>query len=107
MTDEEYVRSKWENVAEFNGAVGKSMVYWISGSECSLSLLCSSLEGAWQAARQFTEQRKREIAEVDEEVALLIWLEQENEMEEDSTVARRIRERLQAIRADLAKGMKS
>jgi hypothetical protein len=66
--DREYVESRWVNVV-FIG--GRNECGFISGSECSLSDWQLSEAAAWLAARQFTEEREEEIAEVEEEIATL------------------------------------
>ena len=67
MTDEEYVRARWERVIVCDGsyrhyAKGTILLNWANHQFYEFN--------DWSAARAFTEQREREIAEVED----LIWL---------------------------------
>ena len=78
MTDEEYVRARWGDCTASYINCGMSSSYWSVRRESDGQELCreycGALKGddpAWSAARGFTEQREREIAEVEEEIAEL------------------------------------
>jgi hypothetical protein len=59
MTDEEYVRARWESVGCFVGGV------------CIVGAGTRLIFNNYAQAREFTEQREKEIAEVEEEIALV------------------------------------
>ena len=73
MTDEEYVRSKWENV---------SVTDWYADTNCAVEAWSVQLyrwtsrvghtaidTEMWANAAMFTRERERQIAEVEEEIA--------------------------------------
>lgn len=68
MTDEEYVRARWERVIVCDGsyrhyAKGTILLNWANHQFYEFN--------DWSAARAFTEQREREIAEVEKEIVLI------------------------------------
>jgi len=114
VSDEEYVRSKWERVwwtssdtgpidgtrlhvggQEFfeRNSVGNVELYMIPGLEARL----------WQAAAEFTSQREEEIRLVEEEIA---WISDGMAVIEYMPIAQRILTRLQEILADKKRGLK-
>ena len=78
MTDEEYVRARWQLVAAVPTVVnGYVVCAGLSADRQTVLRLwmgplhqCTEAE-AWSIARTFTENREREIAEVQEEIAEL------------------------------------
>ena len=64
MTDEEYVRARWAGVLDNGYSVRLEI------GEFGKWPKFDGLNKRWSAARAFTEQREREIAEVED----LIWL---------------------------------
>lgn len=71
--DEEYVRARW-NVYAWKSEEGEYFVDLLhSGSEKhgAYTFPAATEAEAWSATRAFTEQREREIAEVQEEIAIL------------------------------------
>lgn len=109
MTDEEYVRSKWEKVDSRETYVaghGYCVSLPVLWHEAMTTGYFKTEAEAWSASRTFTEQREREIAEVDEEIAFLddekrVWPKHYN-----CDAPKRTLSRLQSIRAELTKGMK-
>ena len=108
--NEEYVRAKWLDVALWDRQMlyGNREQFWeveiviapgIFSRHCFTSKLA-----AWQAAREFTEARLREIAEVDEEI---VCLEVDVRRCERviTPIYQRTLSRLQSIRVELTKGM--
>ena len=68
--NEEYVRSRWENLrAEPYANAPSHLCIRVGGSRFVNSIAGSS--EAWQAAADFTHERERQIAEVKEEIALI------------------------------------
>lgn len=98
---EKYVRDRWDS-AECLGLDGARFVsinrdlWMVPGNHRT--------DGpAWAAAYAFTIEREKQIAEVEEEIALLLNLRiHASELD----VAQRIRVRLEAVLADLQRGMK-
>lgn len=90
--NEEYVRAKWINAD-------------VNLGDFNRNLYPAQMDD-WQAAREFTEARLREVAEVDEEIELqrlvgnLGWVGMEW-----GEVSERTLSRLQAIRNEMVKGM--
>ena len=101
MTDEEYVRARWERVIVCDGsyrhyAKGTILLNWANHQFYEFN--------DWSAARDFTEQREREIAEVEEEIA---WLSDGMDCSDpDDEVGQRILAVEQARLAELRRGMK-
>ena len=108
MTDEEYVRARWERVIVCDGsyrhyAKGTILLNWANHQFYEFN--------DWSAARAFTEEREREIAEVEEEIA---WLNQMKRnlppgrptKEERQAILQRILAVEQARLAELRRGMK-
>ena len=94
--DEEYVRSKWENVAIWKHSDGMLDIQ-----------LRHDLEfGSMADAKEYTIERERQIAEVEEEIALVKWLEQENHLDNEGAVCERILAVEQERLAALKQGMK-
>lgn len=110
MTDEEYVRAQWEPDAKVpclpHVVIVLNDPYWLAphADDDGYEAQC------WSAAKAFTEDRERQIAEVEEEIA---WLEQrlksavvighcENALEPDASILNRIlaveQHRLKALR---------
>ena len=108
MTDEEYVRARWERVIVCDGsyrhyAKGTILLNWANHQFYEFK--------DFSAARAFTEQREREIAEVQEEIAILnegVELAASTDADERKygIPFKRILARLQAVLAELRRGMK-
>ena len=106
MTDEEYVRARWERVIVCDGsyrhyAKGTILLNWANHQFYEFN--------DWSAARAFTEQREREIAEVQEEieyVSSFAWLPSRSGKREEHPVWQRILAVEQARLAELRRGMK-
>ena len=100
MTDEEYVRARWED----------SVAFTMGPNPWTLRLPCGkyfdgTIDECWSGARAFTEQREREIADVEEEIA---WLSDGMDCSDpDDEVGHRILARLQAVLSELRRGMKA
>ncbi len=92
MTDEDFVRSKWTRVySTMNGT-------FLSGRKVSDALR------NYRAAAEFTRERERQIAEIEEEIAYISY-----DYDGAWTLTElhtRILARLQAALADLKRGMK-
>ena len=109
MTDEEYVRARWEVHTAFPNGNGKYYLA-LAPDKC----LDGEFDGqfdteaeAWSAARAFTENREREIAEVEEEIALIANLGSHVKQEAFAVdIRKRILSREQAVLAELRRGMK-
>ena len=105
MTDEEYVRARWED----------SVAFTMGPNPWTLRLPCGkyfdgTIDECWSGARAFTEQREREIAEVREEISeieddILSYSSHDN-ADSFAVIYRRILARLQARLAELRRGMK-
>ena len=70
---EEYVRARWEHVTYADTALGvlAGAHYVIIAAEDRRQIFAAyrhTASEAWSAARAFTENREREIAEVEEEI---------------------------------------
>lgn len=107
MTDpeshEQFVRANWDNVKVL---FAYQAIMIIAGRGASglikLSQTINSLEPPWSAAYDFTVQRLKQIAEVEEEIAYFNY-----DGEWDITaIPKRIITRLEAALADLKRGMK-
>ena len=111
--DEEYVRARWERVIVCDGsyrhyAKGTILLNWSNHQFYEFK--------DFSAARAFTKQREREIAEVEEEIALLklvivtikndIMFDAGCWVEKDELKAKRILAVEQARLAELRRGMK-
>ena len=95
---EEYVRARWEHV--HTGAAALHL----SDYSAPLVITHAGEFPNWSAARAFTEQREREIAEVQEEIA---WLSDGMDCSDpDDEVGQRILAVEQARLAELRGGMK-
>ena len=95
---EEYVRARWEHV--HTGAAALHL----SDYSAPLVITHAGEFPNWSAARAFTEQREREIAEVQEEIA---WLSDGMDCSDpDDEVGQRILAVEQARLAELRRGMK-
>ena len=115
MTDEEYVRARWENVKCVDFYAGKNCA--VQAWYVSLNARWSGRVGGtaddpemWKEARAFTEQREREIAEVREEISeieddVLSYSAHDN-ADSFAVIYRRILARLQTVLAELRRGMK-
>jgi hypothetical protein len=104
MTDEEYVRARWEHVR-----TGAAALH-LSDYSAPLVITHAGEFPNWSAARAFTEQREREIAEVREEISeieddILSYSSHDN-ADSFAVIYRRILARLQARLAELRRGMK-
>ena len=107
MTDEEYVRARWERVIVCDGsyrhyAKGTILLNWANHQFYEFK--------DFSAARAFTENREREIAEVREEISeieddILSYSSHDN-ADSFAVIYRRILARLQARLAELRRGMK-
>ena len=107
MTDEEYVRARWERVLVCDGsyrhyAKGTILLNWSNHQFYEFK--------DFSAARAFTENREREIAEVREEISeieddILSYSSHDN-ADSFAVIYRRILARLQARLAELRRGMK-
>ena len=105
--DEEYVRARWERVIVCDGsyrhyAKGTILLNWANHQFYEFN--------DWSAARAFTEQREREIAEVREEISeteddILSYSSHDN-ADSFAVIYRYILARLQAVLAELRRGMK-
>ena len=114
--DEEYVRARWGDCTASYINCGMSSSYWSVRRESDGQELCreycGALKGddpAWSAARAFTEQRERDIAEVQEEieyVSSFAWLPSRSGKREEHPVWQRILAVEQARLAELRRGMK-
>ena len=72
MTDEEYVRARWGGFAVLDDTTTMERGIGVFlGHEMPTLWGYASYDEALKSARAFTEQREREIAEVEEEIA---WL---------------------------------
>ena len=103
MTDEEYVRARWAGVLDTGYSVRLEI------GEFGKWAKFDGLNKRWSAARAFTENREREIAEVEEEieyVSSFAWLPSRSGKREEHPVWQRILARLQARLAELRRGMK-
>ncbi len=71
--NEEYVRSRWKNVA-FTGGDNQIIpgAGFVSADVMALSNIKSSPEQAWEQAAEFTRQHEEEIRQLREEVALAL-----------------------------------
>ena len=108
MTDEEYVRARWERVIVCDGsyrhyAKGTILLNWSNHQFYEFK--------DFSAARAFTENREREIAEVEEEIAeleshILCYGNGSVEDERMICVYQRILAVEQARLAELRRGMK-
>ena len=118
MTDEEYVRARWQLVAAVPTVVnGYVVCAGLSADRQTVLRLwrgplheCTEAE-AWSAARAFTENLERDIAEVQEEIAILnegVELAASTDADERKygIPFKRILARLQAVLAELRRGMK-
>ena len=88
---EEYVRSKWKEVHVRKRRDIKSGMCFLIVMGRHSTLWYGNERAAWSAARAFTEEREREIAEVEEEIA---WL---NQMKRNLPPGRPTKEERQAI----------
>ena len=115
MSDaESKVRAAWEKVDARpthtgHGFVVRLPVIW---NQALTDGYFKSEEGAWSAALAFTEQRLREIAEVEEEIEILnSEIEEPDDNWKDPSQAveafLRILDREQAALAELKRGMKA
>ena len=75
MTDEEYVRSKWENVTSNSTpqyGVEGNLVYWnIYSDDWLIASGHETEDASWSAAAEFTCSREEEIRQVGEEIELM------------------------------------
>ena len=112
MTDEKYLRDRWERIALEWGTLERKRYVWVFAGGMFIPLRGFKTEAeAWSAARAFTEQREREIAEVEEEIAILnegVELAASTDADERKygIPFKRILARLQAVLAELRRGMK-
>ena len=100
---EEYVRARWEHV--HTGAAALHL----SDYSAPLVITHAGEFPNWSAARAFTENREREIAEVEEEieyVSSFAWLPSRSGKREEHPVWQRILAVEQARLAELRRGMK-
>ena len=111
--DEKYVRSKWKTLTVHFGPGNPHekpstwLCYVCADCETYEKMLSGCKAGeAWSAARAFTEDRLKEIVEVDEEIHWVSYARIVGSVIGfDMDAKRRTLSRLQAIRADLARGM--
>jgi hypothetical protein len=108
VTDEEYVRSKWEevNISKF----ANSKPFWIaSKTEYLGDGPFEFEEEMWSAARAFTEKREEEISQVKQELMFLgmslVDVKDGEWHEGYVAVVGRILARTEARLADLKRGM--
>jgi hypothetical protein len=121
MDDEQYVRSKWKRVEYRESGLTPAGPYYvtISGGDhpTAGSLIFMnhgiSKEAVFVAARAFTEEREKQIAEVEKEIAWLIKEKRGQHPEFETQTARelyatprRIFAREQAALNELKRGMK-
>ena len=110
MTDEKYVRARWERIALEWGTIEHKRYVSVSASGMFITLHGYETEAeAWSGARAFTEQRERDIAEVQEEieyVSSFAWLPSRSGKREEHPVWQRILAVEQARLAELRRGMK-
>lgn len=110
MTDEEYVRSKWEAV-EVEQDCYADWYYSLGGIYDSTQHF-STEEETWSAAAEFTRQREEEIRRVEEEIEgandSVRWFSQGDGYDDKrwTEVHRRILAREQQALADLKRGWK-
>lgn len=106
MGDEAYVRSRWADVVRCDG----SYRHYAKGTVLFILAPHVFIESAdWKAAADFTEQREREIAEIDEEIMLLksmIILLSAERGDMTAPVYQRTITRLESTKADLQCGMR-
>ena len=108
--DEEYLRDRWERIALEWGTLERKRYVCVSAGGMFIPLQGFKTEAeAWSAARAFTEQREREIAEVREEISeieddILSYSSHDN-ADSFAVIYRRILARLQARLAELRRGM--
>ena len=101
--DEEYVRARWAGVLDTGYSVRLEI------GEFGKWEKFDGLNKRWSAARAFTEEREREIAEVEEEieyVSSFAWLPSRSGKREEHPVWQRILAVEQARLAELRRGMK-
>ncbi len=107
MTNEEYVRSKWEKVKDretFVAGHGHVVTLPVIWKDSMSAGYFRSKEIAWAAAAEFTREREEQIRHVEEEIALLEgW---KHLVEVKNPAALRILGREQAALAELKRGMK-
>jgi hypothetical protein len=106
MTDEEYVRSKWEAV-EVEQDCYADWYYSLGGIYDSTQHF-STEEETWSAAAEFTRQREEEIRQVEAEVAMARKLFMESAVfdtnSSETAIFDRIFAREQQALADLKRG---
>ncbi len=114
MSDEEYVRSRWRDVREeVQHSLKISPTEWqgyvLANDEGRDELLSSGNRAErWAKARDYTERRLREIAELDQEMNLLrgmVILLSVERGDKTAPIYQRTISRLQLSRAELTKGM--
>ena len=101
--DEEYVRARWNEVRDVKYELRINCPGPVGGKRFF------GLHNRWKEARAFTEQREREIAEVQEEieyVSSFAWLPSRSGKREEHPVWQRILAVEQARLAELRRGMK-
>jgi hypothetical protein len=69
MNDEEYVRAKWVNL-EIIESMDRRTLISAGGVTTILAAQKMTLSEMWEHAKAFTEDRERQIAEVEEEIAV-------------------------------------
>ncbi len=105
--DEEYVRARWGGFAVLDDTTTMERGIGVFlGHEVPTLWGYASYDEALKAARAFTEQREREIAEVEEEIALIANLGSHVKQEAFAVdIRKRILARLQAVLSELQRGM--
>ena len=114
MTAEEQVRAAWEHICAANtyypGTAWTIFIYnpLVNGERTTLKAITGiSKRDAWQAALAFTQQRLKEIAEIEEEIAWMNRVGNEGfNMKAELFTWQRILSRLTAQRDELKKGLR-